>query len=74
MPKRLPGLRLPCRARTGWIRCWRGHEIVVLLLPLTAETENLLNARTLALLPKGAVIINPGRGPLIDDDRPAGRA
>lgn len=27
-----------------------------------------MNADTLALLPKGACIINPGRGPLIDDD------
>ena len=26
-----------------------------------------LNRRTLAQLPKGAVVINPGRGPLIDD-------
>ncbi|SDX11787.1 glyoxylate/hydroxypyruvate reductase A [Ruegeria halocynthiae] len=43
-------------------------EIVVLLLPDTAATENMLNADTLALLPKGAQIINPGRGPLIDDD------
>lgn len=43
-------------------------EIVVLLLPDTPATENTLNAETLALLPKGAFIINPGRGPLIDDD------
>lgn len=43
-------------------------EIVVLLLPDTPTTENTLNADTLALLPKGACIINPGRGPLIDDD------
>ncbi|NOD92791.1 glyoxylate/hydroxypyruvate reductase A [Ruegeria sp. HKCCD4884] len=43
-------------------------EIVVLLLPDTPATENALNAETLALLPKGARIINPGRGPLIDDD------
>lgn len=43
-------------------------EILVLLLPDTAATENALNAETLALLPKGARIINPGRGPLIDDD------
>lgn len=43
-------------------------EIVILLLPDTAETTNLLNAETLAQLPKGAFLINPGRGPLIDDD------
>ena len=43
-------------------------QIVVTLLPKTPETENLLNADRLALLPKGAVILNPGRGPLIDDD------
>ncbi|WP_375689354.1 NAD(P)-dependent oxidoreductase [Pseudooceanicola sp. LIPI14-2-Ac024] len=44
-----------------------GSEIVVLLLPLTAATENVLDAAALALLPKGAVIVNPGRGALIDD-------
>ncbi|PHQ99026.1 MAG: glyoxylate/hydroxypyruvate reductase A [Marinosulfonomonas sp.] len=43
-------------------------EIVILLLPLTTGTENLLNATRLDQLPKSAVIINPGRGPLIDDD------
>ncbi|MEM9492379.1 MAG: NAD(P)-dependent oxidoreductase, partial [Myxococcota bacterium] len=42
-------------------------EILVLLLPFTAETENLLNQARIAELPKGVVIINPGRGPLIDD-------
>jgi len=43
-------------------------QILVTLLPKTPETENLINARTLALLPEGAVILNPGRGPLIDDE------
>ena len=43
-------------------------EIVVLLMPLTPDTTNILDARHLGLLPKGAVIINPGRGPLIDDE------
>jgi glyoxylate/hydroxypyruvate reductase A len=45
----------------------RKAEIVVLLLPATPQTENILNANRLAMLPKGAVIINPGRGTLIDD-------
>ena len=43
-------------------------QILITLLPKTPETENLLNADRLALLPRGAVILNPGRGPLIDDD------
>jgi glyoxylate/hydroxypyruvate reductase A len=43
-------------------------DILVLLLPKTAATENLLNAERLSWMPKGAMIVNPGRGPLIDDD------
>ncbi|MBT8155018.1 glyoxylate/hydroxypyruvate reductase A [Epibacterium ulvae] len=43
-------------------------EIVVLLLPDTPATRDLLNAQTLLHLPKGARILNPGRGPLIDDN------
>jgi glyoxylate/hydroxypyruvate reductase A len=42
-------------------------QIVVTLLPKTPETENILNAETLSWLPRGAVLLNPGRGPLIDD-------
>lgn len=43
-------------------------QIVVLLLPDTPATNDILNGDTLALLAKGAFIVNPGRGPLIDDD------
>ncbi len=43
-------------------------EILVLLLPQTPETTHVINAATLAMLPKGARILNPGRGPLIDDN------
>lgn len=43
-------------------------QILVLLLPETTETQNILDAETLDLLPDGAFIINPGRGPLINDD------
>ncbi|MEM9249453.1 MAG: glyoxylate/hydroxypyruvate reductase A [Pseudomonadota bacterium] len=45
-----------------------GAEIVVLLLPDTPATEHVLNRQTLACLAPNAVVINPGRGPLIDDD------
>ncbi|WBL33730.1 glyoxylate/hydroxypyruvate reductase A [Sinirhodobacter sp. HNIBRBA609] len=43
-------------------------EILVTILPNTPETTNLLNTETLAQMPRGAVILNPGRGNVIDDD------
>ena len=46
----------------------RDAQIIVLLLPDTPATTNVINAETLALAAKGAFLINPGRGPLIDDD------
>ncbi|TCS67615.1 glyoxylate/hydroxypyruvate reductase A [Primorskyibacter sedentarius] len=51
----------------GFTKALETAAILVLLLPLTIDTENLIDADALARLPKGAVIINPGRGGLIDD-------
>ncbi|MEO1795491.1 MAG: glyoxylate/hydroxypyruvate reductase A [Pseudomonadota bacterium] len=66
-PKTLAGVESH-HGRDGLHAVLSKAEIVVLLMPNTPETENTLNAETLAWLPKGARIINPGRGPLIDDD------
>ena len=35
---------------------------------LTADTRNLINAQTLALLPKGAIVVNTARGGIVDDN------
>ena len=37
-------------------------DIAVCLLPLTRETEGILCARTFAMMPKGSMVINVGRG------------
>jgi glyoxylate/hydroxypyruvate reductase A len=37
-------------------------DIAVCLLPLTRETEGILCAKTFAMMPKGAMIVNVGRG------------
>jgi len=34
----------------------------------TAETRDLINARTLALLPAGSIVVNTARGDIINDD------
>ena len=44
-------------------------EILVCLLPLTTETENMLNADTLGQLPQGAYVVNVARGNhLVEED------
>ncbi len=64
-----PGADYPCYTGQEQIsEALQSAEILVLLVPQTPRTQNLINAQTLALMPKNAVIINPGRGGLIDDN------
>lgn len=42
--------------------------VVLLSLPATPETEGLLDAAALARLPRGALVVNVGRGSVIDQD------
>lgn len=46
----------------GLMRFLARTDILVCVLPLTPETEGIVNARTLAALPEGASFINLGRG------------
>ena len=43
-------------------------DIVVLTTPLSEQTRGLFGARRLALLPDGALVVNVGRGPVLDTD------
>ena len=65
-PRAVPGVATDFGAE-GLTRVLTGAQIVILLMPNTPETANTLNAERLALLAPGAFVINPGRGPLIDD-------
>lgn len=61
------------------VQCWHGVDqmddflreckVLVCLLPLTPQTENLLNHRTLGLLHSGGYLVNVARGAhLVDED------
>jgi glyoxylate/hydroxypyruvate reductase A len=65
-PRAVPGVATDFGAE-GLTRVLTGAQVVILLMPNTPETANTLNAERLALLAPGAFVINPGRGPLIDD-------
>jgi lactate dehydrogenase-like 2-hydroxyacid dehydrogenase len=43
-------------------------DILAVHAPATPETDKVINAEALALLPKGAVLVNTSRGSLIDED------
>ena len=43
-------------------------EFLSLNCPNTPETSGIINARTLALLPRGAIIVNTARGALVIED------
>lgn len=66
-PKDIPGVTCFDGAE-GFEQALQQAEIAVTLLPDTPDTTGLFNAAAFARMPKGAVLVNPGRGPLIDND------
>ena len=64
--RRIDGVE--CHAgRDGLPEVLAKSEMLVSLLPLTADTLHLLDAERLALLPHGARFINLGRGRVVDE-------
>ena len=51
----------------GLLEVLSTSDIVVTLLPATPETTDLLDAARIAAMKPGAILVNPGRGTLIDD-------
>lgn len=47
---------------------WPRANVFVLLAPLTPETRHLVDEKALAAMPADAVVVNVGRGPLVDTD------
>ncbi|MCW2289468.1 phosphoglycerate dehydrogenase-like enzyme [Leucobacter luti] len=43
-------------------------EVVMIAVPLTAETHGMFGAAELAALPDGALLVNVARGPVVDTD------
>jgi phosphoglycerate dehydrogenase-like enzyme len=46
----------------------RSADVLVACLPLNADTRGLVSARVLAALPDGALVVNVGRGQVVDND------
>ncbi len=60
-PKERPGIST-FHGEAGLEPFLARSDILVCLLPLTVETEGILNARTFAALPRGAALVSTGRG------------
>jgi len=64
-PREIPGVR--CHAGMQTLDTVLAQaDILVIMLPLTADTAGLLNRERLQRLPRGAAVINVARGALVD--------
>lgn len=43
-------------------------EVLLIALPLTGETENLIGKHELSLMPEGSILVNVGRGPIVNQE------
>lgn len=52
----------------GFETLTRSADLLVVFAPLTPETRGLVDEAALARLPEDAVVVNVGRGPVVDSD------
>jgi glyoxylate/hydroxypyruvate reductase len=65
-PRRVDAIEV-FSGRDNFARFLARSQVIVNVLPLTPETENILNAKALAAMPKGAFLVNIGRGKHVVD-------
>lgn len=63
------GMRVAAFSRTRGVLddVVRASDVLVVCLPRTPETTHLLDRATIAKLPRGALVVNVGRGGIVDE-------
>ena len=65
--KKLKGVRSLVGSE-GLIKILSTSDFLILLLPLTEKTKTIINSESLKMVKTGAILINAGRGGLIEDN------
>ncbi len=54
--------------RAGLVRLLGAADWIVLVAPLTPETQQMIDAAAIAAMKPGALLVNPARGSLVDEE------
>jgi phosphoglycerate dehydrogenase-like enzyme len=57
-----------CYASASWEECLQQTDVLMICVKLSPATRNMIGARQLSALPRGAYLINTARGGLMDHD------
>lgn len=64
----LAGAAVPVLGMSELHAALTAAEVVIVAVPLTSETQHLIDAAALAALPDGALLVNVARGPVVDTE------
>lgn len=62
----LDGEPVELHATSELLDLLRETDVLFIIAPLTTQTRGLINAEALATMPDGAMVVNAGRGPIVD--------